>query len=143
MEPIVFTERAVQMYLMGHTIVVCPFYWLFGRKWSSYPIAAVSSSIVSLSIPPAASVLILLFVIGNLRVQWTATGSGPLRYDDTANWKGWLINAKTHDVLSMIRSKRARMRRAGPLSIGLLDGCERWCQTGNYPWNRPSDRGGL
>jgi len=34
----------------------------------------------------------ILLAMGTSRAQWRATGPGPFRYDDTANWKGWLVN---------------------------------------------------
>ena len=50
----------------------------------------MSSSIFSLSIPRAASRIGFSFFGGQFARP--VEGPGPFRYDDTANWKGWLIN---------------------------------------------------
>ena len=52
----------------------------------------MNSSILSLAIPRIAAVMVSLFLIENSRAQWTATGPGPFRYDDVANWEHGAIN---------------------------------------------------
>ncbi len=52
----------------------------------------MNSSILSLAIPRIAAVMVSLFLIEHSRAQWTATGPGPFRYDDVANWEGGAIN---------------------------------------------------
>ena len=37
---------------------------------------------------------ISLVATGSMGAQWKATGPGPFRYDDSANWEGGLINDK-------------------------------------------------
>jgi hypothetical protein len=52
----------------------------------------MNSSLLTLAIPRVAAVLVSLCLIENSRAQWAATGPGPFRYDDVANWEGGAIN---------------------------------------------------
>ena len=52
----------------------------------------VNSPIRSLSFPGVAATLFFSFLIENSHAQWTATGAGPFRYEDVANWERGTIN---------------------------------------------------
>ena len=52
----------------------------------------MNCSLLSLAIPRIAAVMVSLFLIEHSRAQWKATGPGPLRYDDVANWEGGAID---------------------------------------------------